>query len=84
MTGSNQEQVLQREEALKTRLAPLISAGKLAGVQAVSDWVPSIARQQADRQLLQRVVYAPGGVLEQAAARLGQPLRAAPLPARVR
>ncbi|KMN49132.1 hypothetical protein VL04_21325 [Chromobacterium violaceum] len=81
VTGSNQEQVLQREEALKMRLAPLISAGKLAGVQAVSDWVPSIARQQADRQLLQRVVYAPGGVLEQAAARLGQPLRAAPLPA---
>ncbi|POZ61115.1 MMPL family transporter [Chromobacterium alticapitis] len=81
VTGSSPEQVLQREEALKSRLAPLIAAGKLAGVQAVSDWAPSIARQQADHQLLQRVVYAPGGVLEQAAAKLGQPLRAAPLPA---
>ncbi|OHX19085.1 MMPL family transporter [Chromobacterium sphagni] len=79
VSGDSAEQVLQREEALKARLAPLIAAGKLKGVQAVSDWAPSQARQLADRRLLQRVVLQPGGVLEQASARLGQHAAAAPL-----
>ncbi|MGC0151707.1 MMPL family transporter [Chromobacterium vaccinii] len=80
VSGASPEQVLQREEALKARLAPLIAAGKFAGVQAISDWVPSESRQTADRALLQRVVFAPGGVLEQAAGLLGQAMPSPSLP----
>lgn len=50
--GATPEQVLQREEAVKTALAPQIAAGALAGVIAVSDWIPSLARQQADAALV--------------------------------
>ncbi|WP_047257669.1 MMPL family transporter [Chromobacterium subtsugae] len=81
VSGDSPEQVLRREEALKARLAPLIAAGQLKGVQAISDWAPSQARQLADRRLLQQTVFAPGGVLALASARLGQPAAAAPPPA---
>ncbi|MDB5850662.1 MAG: hypothetical protein JWP29_4414, partial [Rhodoferax sp.] len=53
--GGNAEQVLAREEALKTRLDTLVGAGLLTGYSAVSDWVPSPARQEADAQLTARV-----------------------------
>lgn len=46
--GDSSEQVLQREEALKRRLEPLIAAKHIAGYQALSNWVPS-ARAQAER-----------------------------------
>lgn len=49
--GASAEQVLQREEALTQRLAGLVDAGHLQGWRAVSDWVPSQARQQADAAL---------------------------------
>ncbi|MCM5682689.1 MMPL family transporter [Schlegelella sp. S2-27] len=52
--GASEQQVLEREEALKAVLDRL-PAGTLAGYQAVSDWVPSIARQQADALLTARV-----------------------------
>lgn len=47
--GSSAEQVLQREEALKARLAGLI------GWHALSDWVPSRQRQNADARLSEGV-----------------------------
>jgi len=43
--GDSAEQVLQREEALKARLSGL------AGWHALSDWVPSRQRQNADARL---------------------------------
>ena len=46
--------LLQAEEALTNRLQPLVDAGSLHGWRAVSDWVPSAARQQADRLMLAR------------------------------
>ncbi|MEG1971467.1 MAG: hypothetical protein RR101_15255, partial [Burkholderiaceae bacterium] len=38
---------LEREEALKPRLAHLVAQGGLTGFRAVSDWLPSIARQES-------------------------------------
>lgn len=48
--GDSADQVLAREEALRQRLDVLISDGAFAGYGAVSDWVPSAARQRADAE----------------------------------
>lgn len=45
------EALLQREEALKARLEPLVGEGRLGGWSALSDWVPSVQRQAADAAL---------------------------------
>jgi predicted exporter len=49
--GATDDEVLQREEALKHRLDPLVAQGHLSGYQALSNWVPS-ARTQAERMAL--------------------------------
>ncbi len=70
--GNSPEQVLQREEALKQQLAPLLAQGALRGVQAISDWVPS-ARQQAEaRALQQHMIFGAKGVLALAARQLDE------------
>lgn len=53
--GRNEEEALQREEALTARLRPLVDR-KISGYAAVSDFVPSAATQAAHRQLLSRVL----------------------------
>ena len=53
--GTSADDVLQREEALKTRLDARVASGELAGYRALSDWVPSRARQASDAALTQRV-----------------------------
>lgn len=50
--GENAEQLLTREEALTAKLALLKSQG--IGYRAVSDWLPSAARQRADSLLTAR------------------------------
>lgn len=52
--GASQQELLEREEALKERLDTMVARGGLAGYAAVSDWVPSLRRQQADAQLTAR------------------------------
>jgi predicted exporter len=47
--------VLELEEALKARLDPLVERSALAGYAAVSDWLPSIRRQEADVRLRARI-----------------------------
>jgi predicted exporter len=49
--GASNEEVLQREEALKGRLEALIKQGDIGGYQALSNWVPS-QRTQAERLAL--------------------------------
>jgi predicted exporter len=49
--GASSEEVLQREELLKRRLAPLVAQGDIGGYQALSNWVPS-QRTQAERLAL--------------------------------
>jgi len=53
--GTSQDDVLRREEALKTRLDARVASGELAGYRALSDWVPSAARQASDAALTRRV-----------------------------
>ena len=53
--GRDADDVLQREEALKTRLDARVASGELAGYRALSDWVPSAARQAGDAALTRRV-----------------------------
>ncbi len=53
--GTSADDVLRREEGLKSRLDARIAAGDLAGYRALSDWVPSQARQASDAALTQRV-----------------------------
>jgi predicted exporter len=53
--GAGVDDVLRREEALKTRLDARVAAGDLAGYRALSDWVPSGARQASDAALTKRV-----------------------------
>ncbi|MBH9551600.1 MMPL family transporter [Inhella gelatinilytica] len=52
LEAASAEALLQREEALKARLQPLVDQGLIRGWQAVSDWVPSAARQASDRALV--------------------------------
>ncbi len=63
------EAVLQQEEALTRRLDVLVAGGRIAGYSAVSDWVPSAARQRADAALTARVEHQ---VLAAARAALGE------------
>ena len=51
------EETLQLEEALKSRLDTLVREGWITGYSAVSEWVPSAARQRADGQLSARVEH---------------------------
>jgi predicted exporter len=53
--GTDEDDVLRREEALKARLDARVAAGDLAGYRALSDWVPSQARQASDAALTRRV-----------------------------
>ncbi|NML42585.1 hypothetical protein HHL11_02410 [Ramlibacter sp. G-1-2-2] len=53
--GASPQEVLEREEALKERLDGLVARHAFAGYAAVSDWVPSLRRQQADARLTARV-----------------------------
>lgn len=65
------EALLQREEALKARLEPLVQQGRLGGWSALSDWVPSAQRQAADAALSER---AEAAVLAGVNAALGETL----------
>lgn len=47
--------VLELEEALKDKLDALVQRAALAGYAAVSDWMPSVRRQEADGVLRLRV-----------------------------
>ncbi len=64
--GRDEQQLLEREEALTAQLRSL----KL-GAQAVSDWLPSLRRQREDAELASRRVAELRPVL---AEKLGQPV----------
>lgn len=73
--GASAQEVLEREEALKARLDPLVGPAGLQGYVAVSDWVPSLARQREDAALVARaeaqVVAGVNAALGEAIARPG-------------
>ncbi|MET3132924.1 putative exporter [Oxalobacteraceae bacterium GrIS 1.11] len=70
--GATADAVLEREEALKRRLDPLIAAHRISGYQAMSNWVPSARSQGARRALQEAKLLGKGGALEALAAQLGE------------
>lgn len=50
--GDDAQALLEREEALVARLRAHTGAGQIGGHRALSDWVPSAARQQTDAAAL--------------------------------
>jgi predicted exporter len=57
--AKDDETALQTEETLIDRLQPLIAQGVLAGFQAPAQYVPSIARQRENRELVHRELDGP-------------------------
>lgn len=77
VSGTDAETVLQREEALTAKLDSAMASGGLRGYQAISNWVPSQARQAANEALMERVIGGNDGVLALATQQLGEPMQAA-------
>jgi predicted exporter len=71
VSGSTSEDVLRRLEALEPVLRSLAEGGRIKGHLSVSPSLVSLERQRADRALLARDVYAPGGALDRIMDRLG-------------
>ena len=69
--GADAAQLLQREEALTERLRVLANDKRIGGYRAISDWLPSPARQQADAALTAKVEP---GVLDAVSEAVGEPL----------
>lgn len=69
--GSDAAQLLQREEALTARLRALADDDRIGGYRAISDWLPSPARQQADAALIAGIEP---GVLAAVSGVVGEPL----------
>lgn len=61
--GADEEQLLQREEALKQRLDVLAADHVISGYQAMSNWVPSLRTQDARRALIEQKLLADDGPL---------------------
>ncbi len=57
--GDAEQQMLVREEALATRLAPLVATGAIAGWQSPASFVPSIERQRDNRRLVEERLERP-------------------------
>lgn len=70
--GASEEEVLQREEALRGRLDRLVSARRISGYQALSNWVPSEREQAARRALVEEKLLAEGGPLDALAQSIGE------------
>lgn len=69
--GATAEAVLQREEALRQRLDPLVEKGLIDGYHALSNWVPSVRAQSARSQLVEQKILNDGGALTALAAQIG-------------
>lgn len=68
----SQDELFQREEALRTRLDTLVRHNVLTGYQAISTWVPSSVRQRRDSALVNERLYRPGGALDLLQNKLGE------------
>ena len=63
--GPTEQSLLEREEALRSRLDSLQRRHVFDGYQAVTTWVPSQARQTRDALLINDRIYATGSALHQ-------------------
>jgi predicted exporter len=70
--GESEELILEREEALKFQLEPLISEKIITGYQAISNWVPSSQIQIANQILIKNKLLYSQGPLEILANKLDE------------
>jgi predicted exporter len=70
--GESAEIVLQREEALKSRLDLLVDQQVLSGYQAISNWVPSTRTQAIRHTLTEEKLLAADAALPTLAARIDE------------
>lgn len=70
--GNTPEIVLQREEALKQQLEPLISKHIISGYQATSNWIPSLQMQTSNQQLMAQTLLSTNGPLKMLAQKLDE------------
>jgi predicted exporter len=70
--GASTDDVLAREERLRERLDSLVTTGALRGYQAVSAWVPSRERYEADRRLVLHRLRGDGGGLDALGLAIGE------------
>jgi predicted exporter len=69
--GATEQEVLEREEALRPQLDTAIAQGALGSYLAVSRALPSLKLQRETRELLAREVYGRSGALERLMRELG-------------
>lgn len=69
--GKDRAELLAREEGLTQALHRQQKAGRLSGYAALSDFVPSPARQAENRTLLEPLVKGDGNLLRRIARRIG-------------
>lgn len=69
--GATADLVLQREEALKRQLDPLIAKRTISGYQAISNWVPSAQVQAGRRKLTEEKLLADAAALPLLLNRIG-------------
>jgi predicted exporter len=69
--GDSADTVLAAEEQLRVSLDALVARGALASYLSLSRELPSLQRQQRDRQLLATQVYSDNGLAPQLLAQLG-------------
>ena len=76
--GADAEATLAATERLVAVLDGFVAGHRLTGTESVTRWVPSAARQDADRRLVRDALLPPGGALARVAAQTGlDPVRAA-------
>lgn len=73
VTAPDEQTLLEREEALTAELEPLIEQGALTGFSAVSQYVPSLKRQESDAALQWNRLYRPGALAARLFDRLESP-----------
>jgi len=71
--GRTEEEFLQREERLTAPLRALRDSGQLEGHVAISDFLPSAARQEANRELLAPLILEENGLLDRITQQIGLP-----------
>ena len=71
VSGDSAQSVLETGERLARALDGMVRDGVIASYQAVAKGVPSFAQQRLNHELLEKNVYAPGGLLDQVMNTLG-------------
>ena len=73
VTAPDEQGLLEREESLADELRTLTENKSISGFQAVTQYVPSLKRQEADAALQWKRIYRPGALASKLFARLESP-----------